>query len=268
MEKQTPRRPSQKLVRVLVRGMDHILITGATSGLGREMALQLASLHGAHIHALGRRGERLEELRADIETLGGQMTPHALDITDAAAMAQLLAGLETLDGLILNAGITSAKAFIEADATTDRAILDTNVAANLSLIRLALPALTRAKGRIQIIASLGGLVPLPYQATYAGSKAFMVNFGLSLREELKSEGVKVSIFAPGGIATEMTDIAAMDNVRNKLAPVETVAAQAFKAYVKMPALCVPGAENKLVAGLSKFLPRSFLATQAGKLYRR
>ena len=245
---------------------EHILITGATSGLGRAMALQQAA-RGAHVHAAGRRAERLADLKRDIEAAGGTITPHTLDITNAAAVAKLCETLETLDGLVLNAGITSAEPFGEADAQIDRAIVDTNIAANLVLIRACLPALMATQGRIQIIASLGGLVPVPYQATYAGSKAFMVNFGLSLREELKPQGVRVSVFAPGGIATEMTDIAAMDHLRKKLAPVETVASQALRAYAKMPALCVPGGENKLVAALGKVLPRGFLAAQAAKLYR-
>jgi short-subunit dehydrogenase len=96
----------------------------------------------------------------------------------------------------------------------------------------------------------------------------MINFGLSLREELKHEGIKVGVFAPGGIKTEMTDIPAMKALEKDLAPVESVAAAAVKAYDKMPALCVPGAQNKLIAGFSKLAPRSFIAGQAEKIYRK
>ncbi len=96
----------------------------------------------------------------------------------------------------------------------------------------------------------------------------MVNFGLSLREELKHENIQVSVFAPGGIKTEMTDIPAMKALEKDLAPVTEVAAAALKAYDKMPALTVPGAQNKLISGLSKFAPRGLLARQAEKIYRK
>jgi len=122
--------------------------------------------------------------------------------------------------------------------------------------------------RILIIASLGGLTPLPYQAVYAGTKAFMINFGLSLREELKHENIQVGVFAPGGIKTEMTDIPAMKALEKDLAPVADIARAALKAYDTLPALTVPGAQNKLIAGLSKLAPRSLLAKQAERIYRK
>jgi len=96
----------------------------------------------------------------------------------------------------------------------------------------------------------------------------MINFGLSLREELKHEKVQVSVFAPGGIKTEMTDIPAMKALEKDLAPVTDVAAAAIKAYDKMPALSVPGTKNKLIAGLSKMAPRGYVAAQAEKIYRK
>jgi len=183
-------------------------------------------------------------------------------------IASASAALPPLSGVILNAGITFAEPFTSGDFDTDMALIQTNVMANVQLIRALLPSLKTYQGRILIIASLGGLTPLPYQAVYAGTKAFMVNFGLSLREELKHENIQVSVFAPGGIKTEMTDIPSMQALEKNMAPVTKVAAAAIKAYDKMPAMTVPGAQNKLVAGLSKILPRSFLATKTEKIYRK
>jgi len=238
-----------------------ILITGATSGLGREMAVQLAA-RGDRVLATGRRVERLAELEthAEIET-------RSLDLSASAEISKFCSDTPALLGAILNAGITFADPFISGDFETDSALIQTNVTANIQLIRELLPALTN-NGRILIIASLGGLTPLPYQSVYAGTKAFMINFGLSLREELKHENIKVGVFAPGGIKTEMTDIPAMKALEKDLAPVADVAAAAIKAYDKMPALSVPGAQNKLIAGLSKLAPRSFVASQAEKIYRK
>lgn len=239
-----------------------ILVTGATSGLGREMALQLAA-RGEQVIASGRRLARLTEL----ETHSG-ITGRQLDLASAADIAVTCDTLPPLSGVILNAGVTFTDPFLSGDFETDAALIQTNVLANVQLIRGLVPTLKQSQGRILIIASLGGLTPLPYQSVYAGSKAFMINFGLSLREELKHENIKVSVFAPGGIKTEMTDIPSMKALEKDLAPVADVATAAVKAYDKMPALTVPGTQNKLIAGLSKLAPRSLLAAQAEKIYRK
>ena len=240
----------------------HILVTGATSGLGREMSLQLAA-RGEQIIASGRRKERLAKLETQLGITG-----HQLDLASSADINALCETLPPLSGVILNAGVTFTDPFLSGDFDTDAALIQTNVLANVQLIRRLLPTLKQNQGRILIIASLGGLTPLPYQSVYAGSKAFMINFGLSLREELKHENVKVGVFAPGGIKTEMTDIPSMKALEKDLAPVADVAAAALKAYDKMPALTVPGAQNKLIAGLSKIAPRSLLAAQTEKIYRK
>lgn len=239
-----------------------ILVTGATSGLGREIAIQLAA-RGNSVMACGRRVERLSELASF-----GDITGQRLDLTSSEGIEALCKNIEPLSGVVLNAGVTFSDRFLAGDFETDAALIQTNVMANVQLIRGLAPNLKQSQGRILIIASLGGLTPLPYQAVYAGTKAFMINFGLSLREELKHENIKVSVFAPGGIKTEMTDIPSMKALEKDLAPVEGVAAAAIKAYEKMPALSVPGAQNKLIAGFSKLAPRSFVAAQAEKIYRK
>jgi len=203
----------------------HILVTGATSGLGREMALKLAA-RGERVIASGRREARLAELEAQ-----DRITGLKLDLSHPEDITAAIAKLPPLSGVILNAGITFAEPFTSGDLQTDMS-----------------------------------MTPVPYQSVYAGTKAFMVNFGLSLREELKHDNVQVSVFAPGGIKTEMTDIPALKGLDSQMAPVADVAAAAIKAYDKMPAITVPGAQNKLVAGIAKILPRGFLAAQTEKIY--
>lgn len=239
-----------------------ILVTGATSGLGREIALQLAA-RGESVIASGRRAERLAELAAQ-----ENIQPLELDLSAAAEITSACAALPPLSGVILNAGITIAEPFAAGSFDADLALIQTNVIANVQIIRELLPNLKATNGRIFIIASLGGLTPLPYQSVYAGSKAFMINFALSLREELKHDNIQVSVFAPGGIKTEMTDIPAMAGLEKQLAPAADIAAAAIEAFDKMPALTVPGLQNKLVAGASKLLPRSFLSRQAERIYRK
>ncbi|MEP3890322.1 MAG: SDR family NAD(P)-dependent oxidoreductase [Hellea sp.] len=248
-----------------IQNMSHpskILITGATSGLGWEMTQQFAA-RGDALIASGRNQAKLGAL-GDFE---GVEARH-LDMSSSAAISEFCSPISALSGLILNAGVTYFDRFETGNFETDAALVQTNVTANLQLIRELLPALKAGNGRILIIASVGGLIPLPYQAVYSGSKAFMINLGLALREELKAEGIRISVFAPGGIKTEMTNIAGMKGLEKELAPVSEVAAAALRAYDKMPPLTIPGAQNKLAALMSKLLPRSFLANQAGRIYKK
>lgn len=240
----------------------YILVTGATSGLGREIALQLAA-RGESVIASGRRGERLAEL-----TSSENIQALKLDLTSRDDIAAACASMPPLSGIVLNAGITISEPFSSGDFEADAALIQTNVIANVQLIRDLLPRLKTPGARIVIIASLGGITPVPYQAVYAGTKAFMINFALSLREELKHQNIGVSVFAPGGIKTEMTDIPSMKSLEKQLAPAAEVAKAAIKVFDKMPPLSVPGFQNKCVSALSKILPRSFMAAQAERLYRK
>ena len=254
-----------------------ILVTGATSGIGWAMAKMLATQQGAHVIATGRRNDRLQLLKAEVAADNGLadnglIETHALNLNDREATRLLCAQLaETgVDDLILNAGVTSVKPFADGSLEFDQDLLETNITANLQLIRELLAPLSNNNvgGRILLVASLAGLVPLPYQSVYAGSKAFLVTFGLSLREELKSHGICVLVFAPGGIATEMTDIDAMANMQNQLASADSVAEDAINMFIKRRSLVVPGWQNKLVALLARLLPRALLASIIARVYRR
>jgi len=249
-----------------------ILVTGATSGIGWAMAKMLATQQGAHVIATGRRNDRLQLLKAEVAADNGLIETHALNLNDREATRLLCEQLaETgVDDLILNAGVTSVKPFADGSLEFDQDLLETNITANLQLIRELLAPLSNNNvgGRILLVASLAGLVPLPYQSVYAGSKAFLVTFGLSLREELKSHGICVLVFAPGGIATEMTDIDAMANMQNQLASADSVAEDAINMFIKRRSLVVPGWQNKLVALLARLLPRALLASIIARVYRR
>jgi short-subunit dehydrogenase len=246
----------------------NILVTGASSGLGREIARALAG-EGMRLCATGRRTARLDALRSE---LGEGLTPCQIDMGEPAQMDEFMASLPQREftGLILNAGVTFADEFMSGSDENDAALFDINVTANLRLMRaqIALWQKTGQGGRILIIASLGGIVPLPYQAVYSGSKAFLVNFGLALREELSGTGIEVIIFAPGGIKTEMTDVEAMAGLQKHLASPEKIGRAAIAAYYGRKALVIPGFENKLAAMLYRVLPRSLVLRQTAKIYRQ
>ena len=247
---------------------DHYAITGASSGLGREMAVQLAK-GGARVSVTARRAEKLAELAA---AHAGRIEAMPLDVTDAKACEAFVGEVlkQGVNRVILNAGITAVERFTNGTDAADEAIIATNVTANLRLIR-ALSAGWIAQGvsgRILIVASLAGLAPLPYQAVYSGTKAFMLTTGLALREELAADGIGICIFAPGGIKTEMTDGEAFSHLSGELAPVDQVARAALKALADNQGLNVPGAKNKLAALATRLLPRGVVARTVERTFRK
>ena len=237
-----------------------VLITGASSGLGRALAQGLAG-EGATVLATARREARLLDLAKAYPSI----EPHALDVTDRDAVAAFAATVGPLDAAVFNAGITHADSFDAGSLEGDRALVETNVLANLHLARALKPAL--AGGRLVLVGSMAGFVPLPGQAVYCGTKAFVQNFGLALREEWRGE-VSVGVFAPGGIKTEMTDIEAMAHLTKHMAPVEDVAADLARFIGSDRAMRVPGAGNRMQAMLARFTPPATLARLMGRVYKR
>lgn len=241
-----------------------VAVTGASSGLGRAASLQLAE-QGARVTALARGADAL----ADLAAFDSRIESRPLDLTDAHAVATW-AGETDVEGVVLNAGATRFGDFLEQSDADDAALVSLNVTANLRLAR-ALAArwtVARRPGRILVVASLGGFAPLPRQAVYGASKAFLISWGLALREELAAHAVTVGVFAPGGIATPMTAGAEFDGLRAHLALPEDVAAALVQAYCKGAPLTVPGTSNRLAALAAKLAPAPLSARVAAKLYSR
>ena len=249
-----------------------IIVTGATSGLGREMALCLATKYGVHVIATGRRKERLEELTESAKKSGGKISVYPLDVTDHEAVNTWCEELahQKIDGAILNAGVTFCDLFENGSFEEDTRLVETNITAILQLTRgLIKPLSSNPNGaRLMYVASLGGLVPLPYQAVYAGTKAFVINYGLSLREELKPNNIDLSIFAPGGFNTEMTNIDAMAGIQDAFKSVEAMSDAAIDGFIKRRGLFLPDVGSKMIGFIAKFLPRSFLAARVAKIYKK
>lgn len=236
-----------------------ILVTGASSGLGRALAVQLAEA-GAQVLATARREDRLHALASE----HAGIEPHALDLTDARSVSEFCAGIDRLDGAVLNAGVTAVEPFLDGSNVVDAAMVETNIMANVRLARaLARPL---RGGRMIFVGSLGGVVPLPYQAVYSGTKAFIRNFGLALRQEWKGE-ISVGIFEPGGIRTEMTDIDALSKLDKHLADVDEVAAELLAFYETDHARRIPGRANRASALAARLLPNPLLTKVMERMYR-
>ncbi|MFD9738214.1 SDR family oxidoreductase [Umezawaea sp. NPDC059074] len=178
------------------------LITGATSGFGRLIA-ERALAAGHHVIAVGRRPDQLAELARL-----GRVTAVELDVTAPHAQEALTAAVTAagggLDVVVNNAGYGLFGSVEQIDAAQARAVFDTNVLANLTVLRATLPALRAARGRIVQVSSLNGQFSWPASGVYSASKSAVELISEGLAQELAPTGVKVTIVEPGLFATGFT----------------------------------------------------------------
>ncbi len=189
--------------------MKTALITGASSGIGRELALEL-SRRGWRVALLARRREALEELARTIAAAGGDADVLAGDVTDAAATAAavraLLARRGSIELAVANAGIGQSGPVAKIDPALGAATFRTNIEGTLNLLAAVLPSmLERGSGHVVGIASLAGFRGLPGSAVYSASKAAMRSLLEGARVELAPKGILVTTINPGFIRTAMTE---------------------------------------------------------------
>lgn len=182
------------------------LITGASAGLGREFARQLAPRARVLI-LVARRQDRLDELSAELARPGLTIRCHAADLGNSEALeafiSALAAGEDRVDLLINNAGMGDHGLFEECEWPRVEAMLDVNIRALTRLTRALVPQLVRAgKGAILNVSSIAALMPVPKMTVYAATKAYVSSFTEGLRAELKGTGVSVTALCPGPIDTE------------------------------------------------------------------
>lgn len=188
-----------------------VFITGASSGLGRGLALHYARA-GATVHAAARRETALADLadEAARASLPGRVVPVMLDVTDAEAQARAIAGAEeaaggALDLVVANAGVGEPTPATRMDWRRVKRLLDVNVSAACVTVAAALPAMVaRGEGTVVAVASLAALRGLPGSAAYCASKAALHTFMESLRVDLRGSGVRALTLYPGFVKTEMT----------------------------------------------------------------
>ncbi|HEU5383674.1 MAG TPA: SDR family oxidoreductase [Ktedonobacteraceae bacterium] len=183
-----------------------VLVTGASQGIGEQLAYQLAE-QGAWLALVARNAERLETVAATCRTLGGRAIAVPTDLTDETQCQQCIertvAEYGRIDTLLNNAGRGYPKPFAQlADLHTVRAEIDLNYLGTVYCTCYALPYLKRTRGRIVGVNSFGGRIGIPGTGTYNASKHAMRGFLDSLRVELRSTGVTVSIAYLGAIRTE------------------------------------------------------------------
>lgn len=248
------------------------LVTGASSGIGRSIAQELAR-RGYGLTLVARREDRLRAVAEELATSFGVRTEVvSLDLADAEGrgrLPDLIAerGL-VVDVLVNNAGFGTTGPVYRADRARELAMIRTDVEAVVDLCTLFLPGMVdRRRGAILNVASTAAFQPLPGQAAYAAAKAFVLSYTHAVRAEVASRGVTVTALCPGPVETEFATRAGFQPGEAEQAlprvmwvPAEKVAAAAVDGLEKGRAVVIPGLPNVVSAVAGHYAPRRLLTT--------
>jgi short-subunit dehydrogenase len=184
-------------------------ITGASSGIGRALALEIAR-HGVEVGLAARRGEDLEALAEEIRGAGGAARVYPLDVTDAEAVQAVVGKADDelggIDLMIANAGVARPRWSGKLEWEHCEPTIMINVAGTVATLTAIIPRMvSRKRGHLVAISSLAGYRGLPRFAVYCGSKAFLHKFMESLRVDLRATGVKVTDVRPGFVRTALNE---------------------------------------------------------------
>ena len=253
-----------------------VLITGASSGLGKALALELARKHQANLFLVARRIRHLQVLKIEIETeTSVKCHVIAADLAKPADVERVYKEaikIGEIYGVVLNAGVTHFGKHLDLDWQDFQQMLAVNVTSVIRLMNLFSLYLIEKNqsGGIMVTSSMAGLLPLPYQAAYSGTKAFVTNFSQSLAQELHAENISITVFSPGGIRTEMTHNSKLRYFEKSpmLQDVESCASDALVAMTTRQTFSVPGMLNKSQLFLTRFMPRSLVGFVTQSAYRK
>ena len=246
------------------------LITGASAGIGREFARQLAS-RAQSLVLVARREQRLNELRDELRNRNTQLNVRVrvVDLCDKSQVAELVGWLDQnkidINLLINNAGLGDYGSFATSDPERDDRIMQVNIVALTLLSRRLLPQMiSRRRGTILNVSSSAGFLPIPGMAVYAASKAYVNSFSEALRAELRGTGVTVTALCPGPVHTEFGDVAKRSGGQPERGPesvyvsVERVVHDALSAVGAEKPFVIPGFFMKLGMFLVRIAPMSIL----------
>lgn len=240
------------------------LITGASSGIGRELALVFAD-NGYDLVIAARREQKLKALAQDVAAEhGGACTVHVVpvDLVKAKGPGRLIAAVRDLgisvDVLVNNAGVAESGLFHEQKAPKTLAMVNLNVRALTELTLAFARTMTKqGAGRILNVASIVAFQPVPSMAVYSASKAYVLSLTESVSEELKGTGVSISALCPGLTRTEMVaDVSVAENVPQLLmSDPREVAEQGYRACMRGEVIEIPGILNQAFVGWTQTQPR-------------
>src|SRR6201995_1385275 len=240
-----------------------VVITGASSGIGAELARGLAR-RGFPLLLVARRRERLDDLANEVgQEYSIAVEVMTLDLGDAKARARLAGRLrsEPIAGLCNSAGFGTSGVFHTLPVERESEQVTLNALALMELTHAALPGMVeRGAGAVLNIASIAGFQPIPYMAVYSATKAFVQTFSEAVHEELHGTGVSVTVLCPGPVPTEWGEIANAERFSLPIAQVSPrdVAEEAIGGMLAGKRSVVPGIVPKAVSIGGRYVPRSLL----------
>ncbi len=247
-------------------------ITGASTGIGRSLALEFAQAH-YNLVVVARNKSLLESLKIECEKNYGVKV--FVISTDLSRLEESLSLIKktmeeekiTVDVLVNNAGFGIHGEFAHSDLNREIDMVNLQTNSVLCLTKLFVPHMVEQKsGAILNVGSVYSFTPVPYQSVYGACKSFLLSFSLSLAHELKKYNIKVTAVCPGTTRTEFRSRSraghAADSATQKVLKgmsAEEVAKQSFEALCRGDVICVPGAANKLFVSLASFVPSPVLS---------
>lgn len=235
------------------------LVTGASSGIGRDIARVLSNM-GYDIIAVARDGVKLSELKEELKT---KVEIIAVDLEDAETCKELykIVKHKNIDVLVNNAGFGDFGEFTQTDLDKEISMISTNITAVHILTKLFLQDFVKKdKGYILNVASIAGFMPGPLMATYYSTKSYIVRLTESIYTELrkKKSHVQVSVLCPGPVATNFNNVAGVKfNLKSMSS--EYVARYALKNMFRHKLIILPGIKIKLARILAKISPDKLTA---------
>ena len=246
---------------------NYTLITGATSGIGLELA-ELFAKDKNNLVLVARGTDKLKEIKDNYEKKYGiNIEIISADLSDLNAPENIYKILKekqiSIDNLVNNAGFASFGLFNEIDKEVDLGMLKVNVFALTHLIKLFLPDMVKnKKGRILNIASTAAFQPGPLMAVYYASKAYVLYLSEALASELEGTGVTVTALCPGPTKTGFQQRAKMEKsklIKSNVMDAKAVSKTGYDALMNGKTFVVPGFKNKMLVTLVRFLPRNTVA---------
>jgi len=248
----------------------NVLITGASAGIGREFARQLAG-RARSVILVARRQDRLAELRDELQQQHPNLAVRIrqVDVADPAQLQELMEWFDreniNVDLLINNAGLGDSGPFATSDPIRNEQMTLVNVVALASLTRHVLPQMiAKRRGGILNVSSSAGFLPVPGSAVYAATKAYVTSFSEALRAELHGTGVSICALCPGPVRTEFQQVARRPDGRPEIGPeflvvpLKRVVRDAINGLEADKPIVIPGFAMKLAMLLARLTPMPLL----------
>jgi short-subunit dehydrogenase len=250
-----------------------VVVTGASAGIGAELARQLAA-KGHNVSLVARRRPQLNELAKELRELGVEADVHVCNLASDRARANLITKLREGDrrvaGVCNNAGFGTFGLFQDLDQERELEEVRLNVLALQELTGAFVPDMVKqGSGAILNVASIAAFQPIPANATYGATKAFVLSFSEAVHQDLAGTGVSCSVLCPGPVRTEFTEVSGIQETETTTPDfvwetADDVARVGIEAMEKGRRTVFPALTHRAIATGGRFAPRSLLLPLAGK----